>query len=56
MADTEHSTAAPAPSGTRLSSRPSFYVWVAIVLAVAVAVVILGWHSAGGTPDRPSGK
>jgi high-affinity iron transporter len=35
----------------RLSSRLSFYVWVAVVLAVAVATVILGWHSAGGTPD-----
>jgi high-affinity iron transporter len=40
--------------GTRLvgpGSRLSFYVWVAVVLAVAVTVVILGWHSSGGTPD-----
>jgi high-affinity iron transporter len=29
----------------------SFYLWVAIVLAVAVAAVILGWHSSGGTSD-----
>ena len=34
-----------------LSSQRSFYVWVAVVLAVAVAAVILGWHSGGGTPD-----
>ncbi len=34
-----------------LSSRRSFYLWVAVVLAVAVAGVILGWHSSGGTPD-----
>jgi high-affinity iron transporter len=33
------------------SSRYSFYVWVAAVLAVAVAGVILAWHSSGGTPD-----
>jgi high-affinity iron transporter len=26
-------------------------VWVAIVLAVCVAAVVLGWHSSGGTPD-----
>jgi high-affinity iron transporter len=26
-------------------------VWVAIVLAVAVTVVLLGWHAHGGTPD-----
>jgi len=35
----------------QLSSRRSFYVWVAIVLAVAVAAVIVAWHSSGGTPD-----
>jgi high-affinity iron transporter len=38
-------------SRRQLSSRVSFYVWVAVVLAVAVAAVILGWHSSGGTPD-----
>jgi high-affinity iron transporter len=36
---------------TTLSSRWSFYLWVAAVLAVAVVAVVLGWHSAGGTPD-----
>ena len=29
----------------------SFYLWVGIVLAIAVAAVILGWHSSGGTTD-----
>jgi high-affinity iron transporter len=38
-------------SGARTSSQGSFYLWVAIVLAVAVAAVLLGWHSSGGTPD-----
>jgi high-affinity iron transporter len=38
-------------SRQRLSSRRSFYVWIALVLAVSVAAVILGWHSSGGTPD-----
>jgi high-affinity iron transporter len=38
-------------SASRPGSRRSFYVWVAVVLAVAVAAVILGWHSSGGTPD-----
>jgi len=38
--------AARARSGSRLS----FYLWVLVVLAVAVASVILGWHSKGGTP------
>jgi high-affinity iron transporter len=33
------------------SARRSLYVWVLIVLAVAVAAVILGWHAHGGTPD-----
>ena len=33
------------------SSQRSFYLWVAVVLAVAVAAVILAWHSGGGTPD-----
>ena len=29
----------------------SFYVWAGVVLTVAVAGVILGWHAHGGTPD-----
>ena len=27
------------------------YVWTAIVLAVCVTAVVLGWHAKGGTPD-----
>ncbi len=27
------------------------YVWTAVVLAVCVIVVLLGWHARGGTPD-----
>ena len=26
-------------------------MWTAVALAVAVAVVIVGWHAKGGTPD-----
>jgi high-affinity iron transporter len=42
------------PRGTdrvKRSSQRSFYVWVAVVLAVAVATVMLAWHSGGGTSD-----
>jgi high-affinity iron transporter len=35
----------------RASQRWSFYVWVALVLAVATVAVVLGWHSGGGTVD-----
>ena len=41
-----------APSASkRLNERVSFYVWTAIVLAVSVVVVVLGWHARGGTTD-----
>ena len=36
---------------TKLTERRSFYLWVALVLGVAVAGVVLGWHSSGGTAD-----
>jgi len=42
---------ATAPTAKRASERASFYVWTTIVLTVAVAVVILGWHARGGTTD-----
>ena len=43
---------ATAPATRRAAGeRASFYVWVAVILAVAVVAVILGWHSPGGTPD-----
>jgi high-affinity iron transporter len=42
----------PKSSGSkRLNERVSFYVWTAIVLAVSVLVVVLGWHARGGTTD-----
>ena len=31
--------------------RISFYVWVLVVLAVAVVAVVLGWHASGGPAD-----
>jgi high-affinity iron transporter len=39
------------PARTRPTPRWSFYVWVAVALAVATVAVILGWHSSGGTVD-----
>jgi high-affinity iron transporter len=36
---------------TSKTGQLGFYIWVAVVLAVAVAGVILAWHSSGGTPD-----
>jgi high-affinity iron transporter len=39
-------------SGTRAkSSRAAFYVWTAILLAIAVVVVVVSWHARGGTTD-----
>ncbi len=35
----------------RAGSQLSLYVWTAVVLAVGVTAVILGWHAHGGTPD-----
>jgi high-affinity iron transporter len=49
------SAGADEPVGThspnRRGQQTSLYVWTAIVLAVCVAAVILGWHARGGTPD-----
>jgi high-affinity iron transporter len=39
------------PARSRATPRWSFYLWVAVVLGVACAAVILGWHSGGGTVD-----
>ncbi len=38
-------------AGRRADSRAGMYVWTAVVLAVCVTAVILGWHARGGTPD-----
>jgi high-affinity iron transporter len=35
----------------RVQERVSFYIWTALALAVAVTVVVLGWHARGGTTD-----
>jgi high-affinity iron transporter len=52
MASDPSATAAP-PRATskRLTERTSFYVWTAIVLALAVTAVVFGWHAKGGTTD-----
>jgi high-affinity iron transporter len=42
---------AASPPRKRLQERASFYVWTAVLLALAVAAVILGWHAKGGTTD-----
>jgi len=56
----DQTTAEPPHEGTsrptrvlakRFNERVSFYVWTAIVLAVAVVAVVLGWHAKGGTTD-----
>lgn len=51
--DTAHAAEAAATSATEDSSsgRAGLYVWTAVVLAVAVVAVVLGWHARGGTPD-----
>lgn len=46
----------PAPAqarrqGKQASERVSFYVWTAVVLAIAVTAVVLGWRASGGTTD-----
>jgi high-affinity iron transporter len=41
----------PVAPSKKLNERVSFYVWTAVVLAVAVTAVILGWHASGGTAD-----
>ena len=35
----------------RRGERVSFYVWTALVLALSVTVVVLGWHAKGGAAD-----
>ncbi len=39
------------PGRKRPAQKWSFYLWVAVVLAVGSVAVILGWHSGGGTVD-----
>jgi len=55
-------TQAAAISGTpakRVHERASFYIWTAVVLAVSVTAVVLGWHASGGTANPtalPAGR
>src|SRR5579863_3821132 len=39
------------PARKSAAQKWSFYLWVAVVLAVGCVAVILGWHSSGGTVD-----
>jgi high-affinity iron transporter len=51
--------AATARQRKQVHERTSFYVWTVVVLAVAVAAVVLGWHAQGGTADPtdlPAGR
>src|ERR1700722_7998579 len=49
--DEQASAQASERPAKRAGSRLSFYVWTALVLAVAVVTVVLGWHAKGGTTD-----
>ncbi len=54
MNETSAVTSRPAKPAASRRPRPSsvsFYVWTALVLAAAVAIVIVSWHAAGGTTD-----
>jgi len=44
-------TATPKSTTKRAQERASFYIWTALVLAISVTVVVLGWHATGGTTD-----
>jgi hypothetical protein len=35
----------------RPTERLSVYLWTALVLAIGVVAVVLGWHARGGTTD-----
>jgi high-affinity iron transporter len=55
----EPETPAAAVAHKRPGERLSLYLWTAVVLAVAVTAVILGWHASGGTTDPtalPAGR
>jgi high-affinity iron transporter len=43
--------AVASPPASRRRQQASLYIWTAVVLAVCVTAVILGWHAKGGTPD-----
>ncbi len=45
-----------APRRRLAGTQASMYVWTAVVLAVCVTAVILGWHARGGTPNPAEGS
>jgi high-affinity iron transporter len=51
MNETSAPFSRPARRTAPRSGSVSFYVWTAIVLAAAVAIVVVSWHAAGGTAD-----
>src|ERR1700729_3299352 len=51
MKETSTLSSRPARRTGPRSASVSFYVWTAIVLAAAVAIVVVSWHAAGGTAD-----
>src|ERR1700727_2704437 len=51
MNETSALSSRPARRAAPRSGSVSFYVWAALVLAAAVAIVVVSWHAAGGTAD-----
>jgi high-affinity iron transporter len=51
MSQDQAASAVSRPAEKRANERASFYVWTAVILAVTVAAVVLGWHARGGTTD-----
>src|ERR1700693_1198820 len=48
---TDRSESPTSARGARSTgSQLSLYIWTAVVLAVGVTAVVLGWHAHGGTP------
>jgi high-affinity iron transporter len=47
----DRATQATRPVSRGAGERISVYMWTALVLAAAVAIVVLGWHAKGGTTD-----
>ncbi|MGA2165385.1 MAG: FTR1 family protein [Solirubrobacteraceae bacterium] len=45
-----------APRRRLAGTQASMYIWTAVVLAVCVTAVILGWHARGGTPNPAEGS
>ncbi len=51
MAHDPATAQSPRAIARRNSERLSFYVWTALGLSVAVALVVVSWHAKGGTTD-----